>query len=118
MTMILCRLFLIFAVFVPGILHAQILQPAAKQPRDNSKFVVFIHAGGKDISEQSVRDIAVTLIKRQYVVSVPDRDRDEVGGPGVDYFSDTPVARDAAQEVADVVNERLRNLKILDEKRI
>jgi hypothetical protein len=111
MTKIVYRLFLILAVCIPGLLHAQQMQQGSPPVRDNSKFVVFIHAGGKDIDDKSIKEIAVTLLGKRYVVRSPDRERDDVGGPGVDYFSDS--ARDAAQEVADTVNEKLESLKLL-----
>jgi hypothetical protein len=79
----------------------------AQQPKiDPSKFVVFIHAGPylKD-GDVAVRQIAGALFSKGYVVRSPDNDVDEIAGPGVDYFDDN--ARDAAQDVADTVNELL-----------
>jgi hypothetical protein len=43
------------------------------------------------------------------VVRAPDDQRDEKGGPGVDYFSN--LALEAAQDVADIVNARLKALQ-------
>src|SRR4051812_31058333 len=66
--------------------------PGAKS--DNSKFVVFLHVGGKGtdgnalIDDKGVKSVAIALLSRQYVVRAPDWDNDEVGGPGVDYFAE------------------------------
>jgi len=120
MKTIVWRLGLIAALCFPGVLSAQ-QQPRQEQQttvapaRDNSRFVVFIHTGGNEkADDKSIREIAVALLGKRYVVRAPDKERDEVGGPGVDYFADT--GRDAAQEVADVVNEKLKRLGLLPDE--
>jgi hypothetical protein len=122
MRTIISGLCLIVALSVPGNLLAQpqsrqeqAPQQGALPARDNSRFVVFIHAGGKDgADDKAIREIAVALLGKRYVVRAPDRERDEVGGPGVDYFAEA--ARDAAQEVADTVNEKLKSLNLLPDE--
>lgn len=110
MTTILHRLALILALCVPSALLAQ-----SQGGSPNSRFVIFIHAGGAEISDDQVKDIAVTLVRKQYTVRVPDRDQDK-SGPGVDYFDDN--AKAAAEDVANTVNDVLKGLKLLtDEKR-
>jgi hypothetical protein len=111
MTAILSRIFLITALFVPGLLFAQ---PQQTTTRDNGQFVVFLHGGGTDtakIEDQDLRQIGAVLVKKGYIVRAPDMDRDQVGGPGVDYFSDE--ARTAAEDVASTVNAELSNRKLL-----
>ncbi len=108
----LCRFFLVFALCMPGVLHAQQTQQSGNPPRDNSKYVVFIHAGGKDIGNQ-IGEITIALLKERYIVRAPDKDQDKIGGPGVDYFDDS--AFEAAQDVAKIVNGILQNLKLQDE---
>jgi hypothetical protein len=114
MTTILHRLALILALCVPSALLAQ-----SQGGSPNSRIVIFIHAGGGEINDNQIRDIAVALVRKQYTVRVPDRDQDKVGGPGVDYFDDS--ARAAAEDVANTVNAALKGLKLLtdekDEKR-
>lgn len=121
MKTILCRFFLVLAFCLPGALQAQQPPPPTPQQsgppvRDNSKFVVFIHAGGKKVDEKKIREIAVELLKKRYVVRAPEYDQDEIGGPGVDYFAES--ARDAAKDVADTVNEKLKSLELVtDDKK-
>ena len=142
MTTILHRLVLFLALCLPSALLAQSSQGsgAGGAPPNNSRFVIFIHAGGipDDVKksddekkpgsagriseDERVREIAIALIRKQYTVRVPDRDQDKVGGPGVDYFDDG--ARLAAEDVANTVNAVLRNLNLLtsekekDEKKV
>jgi hypothetical protein len=104
------RICLILLLLAPSLLSAQPQQSGVPPVRDNSQFVVFIHAGGGKIGDQQVREIGALLVKKGYVVRAPDLERDEAGGPGVDYFSN--FARDAAQDVADTVNARLQALKL------
>ncbi len=119
MRSIISGLCLVVALSLPGVLLAQ-QQPQGRQQggppvRDNSTFVVFIHAGGKDyVDEKSVREIAVALLGKRFVVRAPDKERDEVGGPGVDYFAKS--AREAAQEVANTVNDKLKSLNLLTDE--
>ena len=109
---IMWRFGLVVALCCPG---AVLAQQAGSPARDNSKFAVFIHGGGNDkADDKAIREIAVALLGKRYVVRAPDKDRDEVGGPGVDYFADS--ARDAAQEVADIVNDKLKDLKLLPDE--
>jgi hypothetical protein len=120
MTTLLCLIFLVFSLCVPGQLHAQgtddkvqSRQGRSTSPSfDPSKFVVFIHMGGRSLDRLAILRIGIALSKKGYVVRAPDRDQDEVGGPGVDYFSDS--ARDAAQDVANAMNEVLREMKLQD----
>jgi hypothetical protein len=137
MTTIACRLLIVLTLCIPGLLHAQPAQqggPPAQQggppvqqggppplqsgaKSDNSKFVVFLHVGGKGadgnalIDDKGVKSVAIALLSRQYVVRSPDWDNDEVGGPGVDYFAES--SRDAATDVAAAVNAKLKELKLL-----
>jgi hypothetical protein len=108
-------LIVLLAAMLPGLSLAQTPQQQQAGPpeRDNSKFVVFIHGGSATgtVDDRTLKEIAVSLLGKRYVVRAPDAERDEVGGPGVDYFSD--YARDAAQDVADTVNTKLRELKLL-----
>jgi hypothetical protein len=117
MKTILCRFFLVLAFCLPGALQAQQPPPQQSGPpvRDNSKFVVFIHAGGKKVDEKKIREIAVELLKKRYVVRAPEYDQDEIGGPGVDYFAES--ARDAAKDVADTVNEKLKSLELVTDNK-
>lgn len=85
--------------------------PLQAQKVDPSKFIIFIHAGPflKD-GEAAVKQIAGALFNKGYVVRSPDNDQDDAGGPGVDYFDDN--ARDAAQDVADTVNELMAKISL------
>jgi hypothetical protein len=69
-------------------------------------YIVFMHTGPKKPDDPSVRAIAAQLVRSGYVVRAPEGDRDTVGGPGVDYFSDD--AKPAAQALSDVVNKLLQ----------
>ena len=73
------------------------------QPQ-NSRFTLFIHAGGRpeNVSSEVVGALVRQLAGAGYTVTAPDLDADKVGGPGVDYFSDQDAA--AAQAVATIVN--------------
>jgi hypothetical protein len=114
MTTTIGRVYLLLLLLAPSVLSAQ--QQSSGAPERNSQFVVFIHAGGGDINDRSLREIGAMLVRKGYVVRAPDRERDEIGGPGVDFFS--TFARDAAQDVADTVNAGLQALKLLpDEKK-
>lgn len=85
--------------------------PLQAQKVDPAKFIIFIHAGPflKD-GEAAVKQIAGALFNKGYVVRSPDNDQDDAGGPGVDYFDDN--ARDAAQDVADTVNELMTRIAL------
>ena len=67
---------------------------------DNNRFVVFIHAGGG--SPETTQQVARALVKEGFIVRQPDNQRDTVGGPGVDYFSQQDAA--GAARVASIVN--------------
>jgi hypothetical protein len=78
---------------------------AVAQQADNSRYILFLHAGAPpDVHDANAHLLAVLngLRKAGYLVRKPDSDRDDVGGPGVDYFDDNDLA--AAQAVADIVN--------------
>jgi hypothetical protein len=87
---------------------------AAAQPRDNSRFVIFIHTGGGTITEEQAKAIAVDLVRKRYTVRVPDNQQDRVGGPGVDYFADD--AKGAADDVAATVNAAMKSLNLRNSK--
>jgi len=107
MTTIIGRICLLLLLLAPSLLSAQIQQ--------RGEFVVFIHAGDGSIKDQDLREIGALLVKKGYVVRAPDRERNVKWGPGVDYFSS--FAREAAEDVADTVNEQLLAMKLLpDEK--
>jgi hypothetical protein len=81
-------------------------QPATPPPANASSFVLFIHAGGPgDPDQDLIKKIAVALAARGYNVHSPDNERDKIGGPGVDYFSDTDLP--AAQDIATVISPML-----------
>jgi dienelactone hydrolase len=101
MTTIIGRICLLWLLLAPSLLSAQTKQ--------FGEFVVFIHSGGGNISDRDLRDIGARLVSKGYVVRAPDDQRDEKGGPGVDYFSN--LALEAAQDVADIVNARLKALQ-------
>jgi hypothetical protein len=112
MTTILHRLALILVLCAPSALLAQ---NQAQQGAPNSRFVIFIHAGG-GATDEEVREVAIALIRKQYTVRPTDRDQDKVGGPGVDYFDDS--AKAAAEDVANTVNDVLKGQKLLtDDKK-
>ena len=104
------RLLLILALCVPVPLHGE--------TRDPKQFVVFIHAGPKLPDDKEIKQIAVALFQRGYLVRAPDNQRDVVGGPGVDYFDDS--ALDMAQDVANTVNETFGKLwgQVADDKKL
>jgi hypothetical protein len=54
-------------------------------------------------------------VKAGYSVRKPDNDRDEVGGPGVDYFDDN--ASGVAQTIADIVNDAMPDRKKIAPRR-
>jgi hypothetical protein len=102
----------LLAVLTAGLLTAV---PASAQTRfDTSKFIVFIHAGGSK-DDRAVRLISGALFAKGYTVRAPDADQDEVGGPAVDYFDDS--AKDAAQDVATIVNDTFVKLEIKREEK-
>lgn len=79
---------------------------ASGPPDDASRFVLFMHAGASTpVDPVQVKKIAVALAVRGYVVRSPDDQRDQIGGPGVDYFADADSA--GAQDIADTVNAML-----------
>jgi len=81
-------------------------QSATSPPTNASSFVLFIHAGASNNPDQDlIKRIAVTLATRGYNVHSPDNERDEIGGPGVDYFSDEDLP--AAQDIATVISDML-----------
>lgn len=116
MVHLISRLLLILLLGMPIILHGQGTPPSGK--RDASQFVVFIHAGPKSPDDEEIKQIAVALFRKGYLVRAPDNQRDKVGGPGVDYFDDAAV--DMAQDVADTVNDMFDKLGIqaADDKKL
>jgi tetratricopeptide (TPR) repeat protein len=76
--------------------------PTARAP-DNGRFTLFIHGGGE--AADTIDVVERSLQQKGYAVRAPDDQRDAVGGPGVDYFSDGDKA--AAQEVAVAINALL-----------
>ena len=86
---------------------AAIAQVNREPPPDAKRFVLFIHGGAQASKppEDLTSRIALTLARRGYVVKSPEKDLDEVGGPGVDYFHTED--RVAAQDIADTVNSIL-----------
>jgi hypothetical protein len=90
----------IFLLAVPLSVRAQ------EPPADARRFVLFVHAGAATPPDQNlVKKITFALAARGYVVRSPESDRDEIGGPGVDYFADADVQ--AAKDIAEVVNAQL-----------
>lgn len=105
MTRIICRLVAILLLLVPLPLAAQTVQS------NEAKYIVFIHTGPVSPDHPSVRQIAGILVRSgNYVVRAPDNDRDLVGGPGIDYFSDA--ALPAATQLAASLNELLSKIKL------
>jgi hypothetical protein len=94
---------MIFLFTAPLSVGAQVLQAP---PADAKRFVLFIHAGTATKPDQDlVKKVTFALAARGYVVRSPEYDRDELGGPGVDYFADADLQ--AATDVAAVVNAEL-----------
>src|SRR5271167_2984982 len=88
---------------IPSLARSQV---ATAPPANASSFVLFIHAGARNNPDQDlVKKIAVALATRGYNVHSPDNERDEIGGPGVDYFSDEDLP--AAQDIATVISDML-----------
>jgi hypothetical protein len=89
-------------------LHVMVGTPRAGG--DNSRFIVFIHAGGNEsITDDKIRDIAIAIAQKGYSVRPWDRDLGQVGGSRVDYFREEDA--EAAGDVAAVVNEVLDKLR-------
>jgi len=84
---------------------SQVPQRGGPSQGAGNRYVVFIHAGPKKPGDQGVKNLALRLVKQDYLVRQPEFDQDVVGGPGVDYFTDQAKAK--AQEVADIVNDFL-----------
>jgi hypothetical protein len=103
------RLIFLILIMVSMPLTARGLDSAP--PADPSRFVLFIHAGGaaSESDRKLVNTIAISLAKRGYVVRAPDDERDDVGGPGIDYFSETE--RPTAEDIANTVNSVSAELK-------
>jgi len=117
MITLMYRLVLVLALGMPASLYAQGVQPRAV-PSGETKFVLFIHTGGSPagIDEGKIKQIMGALAQKGYLVRAPDKEQDERGGPGVDYFADS--ARAAAQDVANTVNLTFEKLGIpVDEKK-
>jgi hypothetical protein len=110
------QLLLILALCLPVPLHGQGTPPSGT--RDKSQFVVFIHAGPKLPDAKEIKQIAVALLQKGYLVRAPDSQQDKVGGPGVDYFDDSALGM--AQDVADTVNETFGRLgvQVADDKKL
>ena len=106
------RPLLVLALCVPVSLYGEVIQQGGAPQGANSKFVLFIHAGPKATDDPVIKQIAGTLAQKGYLVRAPDREQDNVGGPGVDYFADSALA--TAQDVANTVNEILQRRKLLE----
>src|SRR5271169_1065539 len=76
-------------------------------PDNANRYTVFIHSGERqgDPDEKVVTTVVSALAQRGYVVRPPDKQRDEAGGAGVDYFAEAD--KDIAQDIANVVNDVL-----------
>jgi hypothetical protein len=107
------RLLLVLALCLPAPLHAQMQLGGAPQT-DSKKFVVFIHTGPTAPDDPKIKQIAISLLQKGYLVRAPDGQRDQVGGPGVDYFDAS--AASSAQDVAKTVNELLPKMGIALQK--
>jgi hypothetical protein len=80
-------------------------EPLGDPPADAGRFVLFIHAGSDGhVDPKLVKQAAVKLAERGYVVRSPDTQFDEEG-PGVDYFSKGDLQ--AAQDIAAFLNTLL-----------
>jgi len=79
--------------------------PQALLPKMGRESVVFIHCGPREPNDPLVRDVAIALLQRGFLVREPETDQDKVGGPGVDYFDQS--AAETAQQIAQLVNETL-----------
>ena len=117
----LLRAVVVFAVLAPVLAHAEGAGQDKQQgraPEAEKKYVLFIHAGPLAPTSDVVRNIALELTRKGYLVRAPDNDLDAVGGPGVDYFDDS--AQSKAQEVATIVNEQLPKLgvPVADDKKL
>jgi hypothetical protein len=96
-------LFLVLVALLPAMPLAALAQQQV--PVDNSHYIIFIHSGGRPDTDPLVQGVLRALLSKGYSVRKPDNQRDEVGGPGVDYFADEEAGK--AQEVADIVNTAL-----------
>lgn len=92
---------LLFGLLWSALAYAQSKPPTAPQ----GPYVLFIHSGPKKAADPVVKGLAVVLVRQGYLVREPVEDRDNVGGPGVDYFAEE--SRGKAQDVADAVNDYL-----------
>jgi hypothetical protein len=100
----------------PSSLYAQ--QQQQENPLANSRYILFIHTGGAPENSDVglIPEILSVLLRNGYSVRKPDDQRDEVGGPGVDYFDEKD--QDKAKELANLVNSVLpASLKRLDARR-
>jgi hypothetical protein len=100
------RLVLLAAVLMPLPLCAQTPVPTY----DASKFVLFLHSGPWPPDDRVVKLIAGALAQRGFLVRAPDNQKDEIGGPGVDYFDGVALA--AANDIAAIVNNALVQLGV------
>jgi len=98
------RVALALALLV-GLSAAAVTSP----PPDNAnRYTVFIHSGGwrgGDSDDKVVTPVVSALAQRGYLVRPPDKQRDDSGGAGVDYFAESD--KDIAQDIANVVNDVL-----------
>jgi len=104
------------AVAMPLSPYAQ--QQQQEKAPENSRYILFIHTGGgpEKSADDLVPRILKELLKNGYSVRKPDDQRDEVGGPGVDYFDEKD--ENKAKEVASLVNSILpANLRRLEARR-
>ncbi len=83
----------------------QQLPPVADAATRPSDYTLFIHYGSKTPSNQDVSTLVSNLKREGFLVRGADPKRDEVGGPGVDYFQDEDEA--GATKIAELVNKWL-----------
>jgi len=120
---------LLFALVIVMLVALHFMVGTPRAAGDNSRFIVFIHAGGqpkkkdagaqqkqKDVGAQQavpdevIKQIAIALARKGYSVRPWDRQQDK---PGVDYFWDQDA--EAARDVAATVNEALPPLLTADD---
>jgi len=111
---------LLFALVIVMLVALHFMVGTPRAAGDNSRFIVFIHAGGqpkkKDagaqqaVPDEVIKQIAIALARKGYSVRPWDRQQDK---PGVAYFWDQDA--EAASDVAATVNEALTPLLTADD---
>lgn len=101
--------------YLTALLVLLALPAAAEQEQaDKSSYILFVHTGANAAKisdvEGKVRAVLTSLLKAGYSVRKPDTGRDEVGGPGVDYFTEGD--KDTAEDVAKIVNDTYRAMDL------